>query len=261
MFVGTPVFPISFPLEKVAELVENIILKKNWKSFEKGEVKLVLSPFYLFYYDVAFEKNGKPTGKTKHGRLALSGETAELSEELVESMPDEAELLQELDDKYPIVVRKAIFSKIEAEKIALLKTASLLEADRNDVVLTGFKEIYYPMWLAFATIAGQTYEFEISAVTGEIFVEEKVPEREKGFVELTHETLQELKKPGAWLKYSKEIAQIGGGKLSRKKRAKAIEGNKISEGNFGQPSRLFRKPSFWISLVLIMILIAVMFFF
>ena len=254
MFVGTPVFPISFPLEKVAELIEETILKKNWKSFEKGEVKLVLTPFYLFYYDVAFEKNGKPTGKTKHGRLALNGETAELSEELAKSMPDETKLLQELDDEYPIVVRKPIFSKLEAEKIALLKTASLLEADRKDIVLTGFKAIYYPMWIAFATIGEQTYEFEISAVTGEVFGEEKVPEREKGFVELTHETLQELKKPGAWVKYSKEIAQIGGGKLAGRGKVVPVEGNEVAKntgkitesGNFGRVDSLLHKPAFLI---------------
>ncbi len=258
MFVGTPVFPISFPLEKVAELIEDIILKKNWKSFEKGEVKLVLAPFYLFYYDVAFEKNGKSTGKTKHGRLALNGETAELSKELAESIPNESGLVQELDDEYPLIIRKAIFSKVEAEKIALLKTASILEADRKDIVLTGFKEIYYPMWIAFATVADQTYEFEISAVTGEVFGEEKVPEREKGFVELTHETLQELKKPGAWVKYSKEIAQIGGGKIAGKGRTKSAKqaGEIIEKGNFGQPSKLFRKPAFWITIVLLAILVA-----
>ncbi len=263
MFFGNPVVPIAFQLEQVFELVEKIILEKNWKSFEKGEVKLVLSPFYLFYYDVAFEEKGKPTGKTKHGRLALNGETAELSEELAESMPNETELAQELNDNYPMVVRKAIFSKTEAEKIALLKTASLLEADRDDIILTGFKEIYYPRWIAFATVAGQTYEFEISAVTGEIFGEEKVPEREKGFVELTHETLQELKKPGAWLRYSKEIAQISSGKLAGKKTNNiAEEGSKIiKEGNFEKADSFVRKPAFLISLVLIMILIAVVFFF
>ena len=265
MFVGTPVFPISFPLEKVAELIEETILKKNWKRFEKGEVKLVLTPFYLFYYDVAFEKKGKPTGKTKHGRLAINGETAELSKELAESIPNETELVQELSDEYPLVVRKAIFSKTEAEKIALLKTASLLEANRNDVVLTGFKEIYYPMWLAFATVAGQTYEFEISGVTGEIFGEEKVPEREKGFVELTHETLQELKEPDAWIRYSKEIAQIGGGKLRGKGRIAPVEvsgkvteeaGKIIEKGNFGQPTSFFRKPALWITIILIIVIIA-----
>ena len=56
MFVGNPVFPISFKLEQVAGLVEETLLKKNWKSFEKGEIKLVLTPFYLFYYDAGFEE-------------------------------------------------------------------------------------------------------------------------------------------------------------------------------------------------------------
>ena len=174
MFLGNPVFPISFKIEQVAELVEEAIRKRNWKRFDKGEIKLVLMPFYLFYYDAVFDEEGKPTGKSDRNRLALNAETAELSREMAESMSEE-ELVKELSDDYPLIVRKPLFSKHEAEKIALLKTASMIGADRNNIVLTGFKIVYYPMWIAFVTVAKETYQLEISAVTGEVFGEEKVP--------------------------------------------------------------------------------------
>ena len=263
MFVGNSVFPISFTLEKVAEIVEKALLKKNWRNFEKGDIKLVLTPFFLFYYDAVFGEKGKPNGKTRRGLLALNGETAELSKELAESMPDEAELLKELPDEYALVIKKAIFSKKEAEKIALLKTASFLGTDRKNVVLSGFKEIYYPVWLAFATVAGETHEFEISAVTGKMLGEEKVPEREKGFVELTKETLEELKEPGAWLRYSREIVAIGGKKLAEKKGNKGKEPAVKKGSGWKMPVgkkaivRIFRKPAFWISLALVIAIVAV----
>ena len=245
MFVGNPVFPISFQLEQVASLVDEILGKKNWRNFEKGEIKLVLTPFYLFYYDAAFEHKGKPKKETKHGRLALNAETAELSQLMSDAMPPEAELVKELPDSYPLIVRKPIFSKKEAEKVALLKTASLLETERKNIVLTSFEMVYYPIWIAFVTVGGETYELEISAVTGQLFGEEKVPEMEKGFVEITRETLDELKQPGAWLRYSKEIAEITGEKLG---------GNRET----GQSNQIFHKPAFWLTLALLIILIVLM---
>jgi len=254
MYVGNPVFPISFQLEQVAELVEKTLLKKNWKSFEKGEIKLILTPFYLFYYDAVFEEDAKPKGEPQRGRLALNGETAELGTDLAESMPPEEELVKELPDEYPLIVRKPLFSKQEAEKIALLKTASMLNTDRKNIVLTGFKIIYYPMWIAFVTIGGQTQQLEISAVTGEVFGEEKVPGREKGFVEITKETLEELKQPGAWIRYSREITDKTAEKLSGK--TKEAGPAKEPASGIKLPS-LRHRPWFWITVALIIILIAV----
>ena len=258
MFVGNPVFPISFTLEKAAGIVEKALLKKNWRNFERGDIKLVLTPFFLFYYDAVFEGKGKSNGKTGRGLLALNGETAELSKGLAEPMPEEEELLKELPDEYALVIKKAVFSKSEAEKIAMLKTASFLGIDRKNVVLSNFREIYYPVWLAFATVAGETHEFEISAVTGEMLGEEKVPEKEKGFVDLTKEALEELKEPGAWLRYGKEIAAIGGEKLAGKKGN--AEKTQAGSADSGRKWRLLGKPAFWVSLALIIAIAAIVLF-
>ncbi len=145
-------------------------------------------------------------------------------------------------------------------------------------------EIYYPVWLAFATVVGQIYEFEISAVTGKILGEENVPEREKGYAELTKEALEELKEPRAWLRYGMEIAAIGIATIGREKLAgkkgkdekKPVEGEIQVEKNgnteirltvkkgshWKMPvgkkaiARLFRKPAFWITIALLAVLIA-----
>ncbi len=259
MFVGNPVFPISFEIEKVAGLIEATLKKKNWQSFDRGEVKLVLQPVYIFYYDAVFEEGGKPSGKGERGRLALNAETAELNKGLAETMPPDNKLVKELPDDYPLIVRKPLFSAAEAEKIALLKTSALIGADRNNVVLTGFKVVYYPMWLAFVTVKEKTYELEISAVTGEIFGEEQVPEREKGFVEITKETLHELKEPGAWVKYSKEIADLAGDKIEGKGSSEKGPGVLGEIQSTGLPSFL-HEPWLLPSIVLVVILIMLVFF-
>ena len=256
MFVGDPVFPVVFEIEKVAELIEATLKKKSWQAFDRGEVKLVLQPTYIFYYDAVFEEGGKPKGKGERGRLALNAETAELDKGMAETMPPDNELVKELPDDYPLVVRKPLFSKAEAEKIALLKTAALIGADRNNVVLTGFKVVYYPMWLAFVTVKKKTYELKISAVTGELFGEEQVPEREKGFVEITNETLHELKEPGAWVKYSKEIADLAGEKIEGKGEGSSAKGpGFLGEiHSTGLPGFL-QEPWMLLSIVLVVILI------
>lgn len=246
MLVGNPVFPISFRLEQVAELIEKTLKKKNWQSFDRGEIKLVLRPLYVFYYDAVFPEE---RGKTERGRLALDGETARLDREKAESMPQDSELLNELPDEYPLAVRKPIFSKQEAEKIALLKTASLVGADRKNVVLTGLKMIYYPTWLAFVTVKEETYQLEISAATGELFGEEQVPEREKGFVEITRETLHELSEPGAWLRYSREIADLAGNRIEGR-------GEKgLAEMQFPGLEGIFHEPWLLLTAVLVIVLV------
>ena len=256
MFLGNPSFPISFQLEKVTELIEKTLREKHWRDFKVAEVKLVLTPLFVFQYDAAFEKKGEAgkgvVGETKNGRLALDAISGELDKALAESMPAESELAKELPDTYPIEAREAELSKNEAREIAIMKTASMLGTSRNNVVLSRFRMVHYPIWVAGVTVGKATYELEISAVTGEVFGEEKVPEREKGFVEITQETLEELKQPGAWVKYSKEVVGTAAEKLSGGK--KGAEQVKVAKGRIRLPSVLHR-PGFWLSIALVIVLI------
>lgn len=259
MFLANPAVPVSFSLEEAAKVIEKSLRKKNWRNFEKGEIRLALVPYYVFYYDAAFGEEGKPGRKTERGRLALNAETAELGKEIAEEIPEEESLAKEYpDDSYPFSAGKALISKKEAEKIALLKTASMVGTTRENIVLSGMQLVYYPTWNVFVTVAEENYELDISAVSGKIFGEERVPEREKGFVEITKETLNELKEPGAWLKYSKEVTGTVG-KTIRKSGAggspKSSAGA-AKESGFKPPS-LFRDKMFWVSIVLLIILIIV----
>ncbi len=252
MFLGNPVFPVSFELEQVTKLIEETLRKKSWQEFEVATLQLILTPFYVFYYDAAFEeeKGGKQVvKKTKRGRLALNAVTGELSKELAESMPNEKELVKELPDQYPAEVKGSEFSQEEAKKVAVIKTAEQLETTKDSIILSGFKTVYYPMWIASITVAGKNHQLEISAVTGQIFGEETVPERPKGFLEITRETLHELREPGAWLRYSREIVKTGTVKLGG--RGKTQKKAWVSLFN------LFKNPSFWLSVGLVIILIIV----
>ncbi|MBN2067369.1 MAG: hypothetical protein JW744_02785 [Candidatus Diapherotrites archaeon] len=249
MFLGNPVFPISFKLEEVTTLIEETLQKKSWQQFEVAALKLILNPFYVFYYDAAFEeqKEGKSiVKKTKRGRLALDAVTGQLDRQMGKEIPAEKELQRELPDEYPVEVKEALFNEQEARDIAVLKTAEEISASKENVILSAFKMVYYPMWIASITAGEKNHNMEISGVTGRIFGEETVPERQKGFVEISRETLGELKKPGAWLAYSKEIAATGIGKLSGKGEKKVKGGIKLQG--------ILRKPSMWLTIGLVIIL-------
>ncbi len=261
MFLGNPSFPISFKLEQVTELVENLLKEKNWKLFEVAELRLVLAPFFVFYYDAAFEKKGESgrhvVAETKRGRLALDAVSGELNHALAETMPGESKLATQLPDTYPVEVKEQTLSKQEAKEIAVMKTASMLGTSRDCVVLSDFKTVYYPMWIADVTVADETHQVQISAVTGEVFGEERVPEREKGFVEITGETLDELKQPGAWLRYSRGLVGTAAEKLSSGERG--AEPVKAAHGRIVLPS-VTRRPGFWLSVLLLVILAVVVFY-
>ena len=262
MLASDPVFPIEFQIEQVTKLIEGILKRKNWKKFDVAAVKLVLTPFYFFYYDAAIEaqKDGLVVVKeTKRGRAALDAESGELDPLILGKIPPDSKLVKELPETYPIEVQKSGFSTREAKKIAVLKTASMLQVGREDIVITDFKMIYCPIWVADITVAGQTHELTISASTGELLKEENVPVRIKGFVEVTEETLHELRKPGAWLHYTKEIAGDVAGFVAKK----SIGKGKKAEAGGGSGWKLsmppfFKRSDFIIIVALLVLLIIVM---
>jgi hypothetical protein len=77
------------------------------------------------------------------------------------------------------------------------------------------------------------------------------PERKKGSIEIIKETLQELKQPSAWLRYTKEIAAGTAGKA-------VAQGKKGGKGEKKQIWQLLQKPSFWITVALLIILAIVL---
>ncbi len=261
MLLQNPSFSISIKsTEQAAELIAETLRKKNWQQFEATKPQLILIPFFFFHYDAAFEerKQGKNIVKeTKRGKLALNAATRELSEEIAAEAPapSEGNLIKELPDQMKPEIQESVLSKEEAEKIAAIKTAALLGTALDSIVLSGFKKIYWPIWQISATIGEKgkekKVEFQASAATGTVQGAEQVPERAKGSIEIIQETLQELKQPSAWLRYTKEIAAGAAGQA-------AAQGKKGSNGEKKQIWQLPQKPSFWITIALLIILAIVL---
>jgi len=91
---------------------------------------------------------------------------------------------------------------------------------------------------------------------------EQVPERAKGSFQIIKETLQELRQPSAWLRYTKEIAGgaagQGAGKGQKQPEQAAAQGKKGSKGEKRKFWQLLQKPSVWINVALLIILAIVL---
>ena len=218
VYLGKPTFPISFALEEVVGRIGDTLKSKHWHKFEMGDVKLVYVPYYIFNCDLFHEQEEDGKISEKHaGKHAISAVTRELNQKVADAFIEhEDKLVNEMQEAYPAVIRKAVLDKKEMEKIAGLRLAAWKETGSKHIIVSGLDMIYFPVWIVYVTVAEGTYKFEISALDGTVMEEDEVPEREKGFLEITGETLEELKEPGAWLRYSKGVL-VETGKFVAKK--------------------------------------------
>lgn len=211
MILNKPSFSISFTFEDTISLIEKLIKKRRWTGFSVADVKLTYYPYWTFRYSVFVEKedekeNRKVTEELGSGRHAVDALTGELNEKIISVMEKSGlEIIKEPKENYPFEVIKPEIEEKEVKQILPLKIASLKGTTKDHVILSNIKLVYLPVWDIGVTIEDKNHRLEVNAVTGEIYNEEEVLERERGWIEITNETLSDLKNPGAWVKYSGDI--------------------------------------------------------
>ncbi len=211
MYLDAPAFPVSFPIEKTIELIDSLVKSKYWEDFKVGSLKLIYLPYWVFNYTAYEEKEDKGRKETKElafGKMSFAdipGELDEATASLYSSV--EKETSNTPSEDYPFEVRKAKFSSSDVKEIAGVKLASNLGIAKENVIVSAVEKTYLPIWSTSVTIAEKNYRMEINAVSGEIMNEKEIPEREKGWLDITAETIEELKNPGTWVKYTREVGK------------------------------------------------------
>lgn len=213
MFLDAPAFPVSFSLEEAKETVSSLIKSKYWENFAVGELKLVYLPYTIFSYTAFEEIEGKETQK-KTTRQVSSGKIAfsELSGEFDEALPklhysSTGKILShEPTAEHLFDVKKQKYSLSEVEGIVKVKLASDFSVAKDNVIVSALEKVYLPVWIVPAQIGEENYHLEINAVTGEIIGEIGIPHREKGWLEVTAETIDELKNPSSWFEYAGQVS-------------------------------------------------------
>jgi len=222
MYLGNPSLPVSIPAEKALEKVKQILEEKNWRDFESGGMKLSLFPcfYFTYHYFLEEEKEGKKiVSLSKDGLLALNATTLKADEKLARTIKDNSEKADNTAPEIEFEEKESMVGRESEEKVLQVKTAEFFSAPLDNVVISNVKKYFVPVYESFITIEGTTHDIRINAVNGEVEGIEDVPQREKGFLELTRETFSDLKEPKAWLDYSKGLAKETGKLLASKDNA------------------------------------------
>lgn len=199
-------FKINFNIRASVEIVNSAIRSKHWKNFSCAELRLAYFPYWFFSFDAFSVKEDKTISRHVSGKKTLDGVSGELSGFLSDLFEKDGSNVQDSPtDLFPFEKTEPKLSKKEAEEIAPIKIAAELGFAKENVKITGLELFFVPFWQTFATVNNQNFRIQMNAVSGEMLGIKSVPQREKGFLELTTETIRELKEPGAWVKYSKNL--------------------------------------------------------
>lgn len=199
-------YPVSFPPEQVVALIDGIIKSRGWKDFKVAEIKLLLTPYWTFNFDIYSGANEGKLRELKSGGLALNANTNTIADLGENFCVNYAALNEEIPDEYKPELQQPRLPENEARELAALKVAAKHNVPQAAVKITALELVYAPMWIAFVTVAQGTYKLQINATSGQILNQQEVPVREKGWLEVTNETLDELTQPGAWVKYTKGVS-------------------------------------------------------
>jgi hypothetical protein len=232
--------------------------QKNWHEFELKPIKLILVPYFLFNYHYFIEDSGdgkKTVKSTVHGILAIDGHDIEVREDLVELLKVTwkkaiAEVPRgQFDEKWCNIEKK------EQEEVIQLKTAEWFEVPKQNVVISSPRKFFVPFYKTSVIVEEKEYSIIVNAIDGALQGVKEIPEREKGYIELTRETVSELKHPSNWIKYSREALEEGTTKIvdaARGGKEKPLDSKKKSKGwDF---SWLDSKP-IWLMIIILALLL------
>lgn len=205
MQLDKPAFPFLFSPEKVATLAIALATSRGWKNATVSGPKLICTPYWLFNFDSYSEEGeGGKVSALRSGALALNASTGEL-EDLGKIHTEHSAPVQEIPEEFSpsVELQRAKILEGDAKELALLKVAAKLHVPRSRVSISGIEFFYVPFWLAGLSLGGkQMYTLRVNATTGEIYGAGKVLERGRNTLEIVNETLNELRSPQAWVKYT-----------------------------------------------------------
>jgi len=213
MALENPALSLSVRVQDILSILESILKERNWKDFELANLKLVYTPFFLFNYDILVEGEGQSSQGTS-GLMALNAVNGKLEPalvEIIEKQPVSYEKEITHDIQYEIA--SAAMTKEEVKDAGRFKLAGQLGIKKESVAVSGVRIVYWPIWTIFVELSKNIQKVEVDGVSGYPLNVEEVPEREKGWLEVTADTLQKMKSPSGWVELSGALASAAGGKL------------------------------------------------
>jgi hypothetical protein len=216
MLLENPAPVLNIGIQDILGILESTLREKNWKHFELANLKLVYTPHYVFNYDALREEEikGQTLSESTSGVMAMNAITGHLEpvlQHVMEKQPVSYEKDISHDLQYEI--EKPAITRKEVSESCKVKIAGQLSIKKDNVSISGARLVYWPVWRIFVTLPNQIQKVEIEAVAGIALNFEEVPTREKGWLEVTTETLRKMKSPGGWADISKKAAGAARGSV------------------------------------------------
>ncbi len=204
MFLDNPSLQITISESDLAGIIKAIMKSRHWKKFQVASANLVLVPHWFFNFDVYYEAGGKV--ETYSSQMALNAVTGELNPIIVEIMK---EIPVETTKNAPegAKVEGVAISKEEAKNVSQIKIAGELGIPKDKITTYGFRLMYIPVYRTWISLGRRIIRLDIDAISGSPLNESSVPERERGLLEITAETIEQLKTPEGWVDYSKKAGK------------------------------------------------------
>lgn len=193
-------FPVKITLEEAILKFQKEFDKKGHKvKIKKEHLHLNITPFWVCFFDI----DCKIDGQYQHisAQTALNSLTNKVEDEFLKlleiSTPKQINKFDTSLEKIEIRIKKSLIKLEEAKETITKMLACKYSVDKNNISLSGFEEMYIPIWKCEI----ENTELYYDGVSGKINNFEKIEKREKGSVEIFSEMLEEIKNPKTFFKY------------------------------------------------------------
>ena len=193
-------FPVKITLEEAISKFQKEFDKKGYKvKITKDNLHLNITPFWVCFYDI----DCKNDGKYQHisAQTALNSLTNKISEEFLKILDvSTPKMIEELDisyEKVEIRIKKSLVKIDEAKETITKMLSCKFNVDKANVSLSGFEEIYIPIWRCDV----EKTETYFDAVISKINNFNSIEKRQKSNREIFSEMLKDIKNPKKFFEY------------------------------------------------------------
>lgn len=193
-------FPVNITLDEAISIVQKEFNRKGHKvRVTKSNVHLNIVPFWVCFYDVDSKKDGKYNHYSS--QIALNALTNKIQDDYLKLLEHESpQMIDNLSvalEKVEIRLKKLLISKEEAIEAITKMLSCKFEVDIKNVSLSGFEEMYIPVW----KFEIEKHELFLDAVIGKVNNFNIINKKTKDNKDLFIEMINEIKKPTKLLEY------------------------------------------------------------
>ena len=194
MLLDAPTFELKLSPELAIGILQKGVAKKGWKSFEVQQIRLVYVPFYLFSFDVTPAGQAPVSAKT-----AINAYSGELNDFVSAFLDQPLKKTKQTAEKYEPEVESTSISPAEVKETAQAKVAAQVGMPRDQVTISAVSKLYIPFFRVWANVNEEQFKFDVDGCLGAALGLDNVPGKQKGWGDVTSETIDKMKTPAGFL--------------------------------------------------------------